>query len=254
LNRMYLWDEILDFWLFHRSQVLLGVAAVAALVVGLFTYQHATCCTRRPPLQCMLFDVSGSALHARETYSTLDQQIIQEQSEQDGSVCFMDVYGAPTVEGNAETMYVGAENPGNSSAAALERKANQLKARERIDELLQHPPLRVPGSAFVEALSMVGPMVHSGETIDVFSDANQNSHAFALWSLWRQKWSEQSIEAALSRLKREGWLPSMPGVRVVFYKPGFQGEGARPSIVPVSAIRRFWEAWGRITGAEVTLT
>lgn len=249
---MYLWDEILDLWDLYRSQLVLGVLAVMALSAGLFTYHKVTCCTRRPPLQCMLLDASGSARGARETYNNIAKSIVLSQSERDGSVCFVDVAGDPAANSNVDTVYVGAENLSNSSTAALERSEHQIKTIEQIDQLLEHPELTVPGSAFIEALAVVAPMMHRGETIHVFSDGIQDSAAFKLRDLHRGGFTEEAINASLDKLKKAGYLPRLPGINVVFEKPGFQGNGGH-SIVTGPAIEHFWRAWGVKTGANVKI-
>jgi hypothetical protein len=249
---VYLWDEIVDYWYLYRARVLLGAVAAVAVVVGVIAYHKTTCCEKPPPVQCILLDASGSARGARETYSNLSTSIIENQSLHDGSVCFVDVAGDPAAESDVETMFVGARNRSNSSTAEAERSANQVKAKEAIDQLLQHPPLHVGGSAFVEALALVGPKMRPGQTIHVFSDGIQDSKAFKLRDLNGQHFSEQSIQNALGKLESEGYLPRLPGVKVIFDKPGFQGSGP-VSIVDGPSIDRFWRAWGARTKAEVSI-
>ena len=253
---MYLWDEILDFWFTHGVRVLLGLAVVAAVVVGYVVYHDSTCCTVPPPLQCILLDTSGSAQNARGTYSNLAISIIESQSRENGSICFVDVAGNPAAEGDVETVSVGATNTSNSRTAEEERSENELKAKERIKELLLNPRVEVAGSAFVEALAVVGPRMRPGETINVFSDGIQDSSDFKLRDLNGSKYSPESIETALDKLEKEGYLPRMSGVNVVFEKPGFQGTGpakVKHSVVTEPAIKRFWLAWGNRTGAKVKI-
>jgi hypothetical protein len=204
---MYIWDEILDFWDFHRAQVVLGVLALIAAVGGLTGYHKATCCKPAPPMQCILLDASRSASGARETYSDLSEDIVAAQSRLDGEVCAVNVAGAPASESDVQYFKVGAENKGNSSTEAFERTRNQLKAKQVIDDLLLHPPVRVGGSAFVEALALLGPKMRPGETIHVFSDGIQDSKAFKLRSLHSVGFNQNAIVEALARLKDAGYLP-----------------------------------------------
>jgi hypothetical protein len=41
-------------------------------------------------------------------------------------------------------------------------------------------------------------------------------------------------------------------VKVIFDRPGYQGEG-QTSIVDGPSIQRFWNAWGAKTGAQVSI-
>lgn len=255
-DRLYLWDEILDFWFTYGARLLLGVAVVAAVVVGYVVYHDSTCCTVPPPLQCILLDASGSARNARGDYSNLAISIIESQGRENGSVCFVDVAGNPAAESDVETMSVGATNTSNSRTEEEERSENELGAKEKIRELLIHPRVEVAGSAFVEALALVGPKMRPGETINVFSDGIQDSTDFKLRDLNGKRYSPESIEGALDKLEKEGYLPRMSNVNVVFEKPGFQGTGPgkiKRSIVTEPAIKRFWLAWGNRTGAKVKI-
>lgn len=236
----------------HGVRVVLGALVAAATVVGYVVYHNSTCCTMPPPLQCILLDASGSAQGARATYSNLAISIIESQSEKDGSICFVDVAGDPAAESDVETMSVGATDTSNSRTAEEERSENELKAKEAIRGLLLHPPLHVGGSAFVEALAIVGPKMRPGETINVFSDGIQDSAAFKLRDLHKKGYSQAAIETALDKLEKEGYLPKMFGVKVIFERPGFQG-AAGHSIVTEPAIVRFWRAWGNRTGAKVSI-
>jgi hypothetical protein len=249
---LYLWDEILDFWFMYGARVLLGALAVAAVVVGDVVYHDSTCCKIQPPLQCILLDASGSAVGARATYSNLAISIIESQSEKEGRICFVDVAGDPAAESDVETMSLGATNTSNSRTAEEERSENELKAKEAIRGLLLHPPLHVAGSAFVEALAIVGPKMQPGDTINIFSDGIQDSSAFKLRDLHKKGYSLAAIEVALDKLEKEGYLPRMVGVKVIFERPGFQGAGGH-SIVTEPAIVRFWRAWGNRTGAKVSI-
>jgi hypothetical protein len=248
---MYIWDEIVDFWDFHRLQVILGLAGLIVALAGFAGYHHATCCKPAPPLQCILLDASRSAYGARTTYSDLSEEIVAEQSRLDGQVCVVDVAGAPASESDVQHLDVGAEHTDNSSTAAFERSRNQLKAKQVIDDLLENPPVKVGGSAFVEALALIGPKLHPGETIHVFSDGIQDSAAFKLRNLHSVGFNKGAIDQALTNLKSKGYLRSLAGVKVVFDRPGFQGQGHH-SIVDGPSIQRFWTEWGSKTGAQVS--
>jgi hypothetical protein len=234
---------------YYRKHIALGVLATLALLVlgisladdvaALFRHERET------RLVCGLADVSGSTKKARKRYGERWRLIALDQSLRDGRVCFAAVAGsADEIEPVPRSL--AAENPANSSDAELERRQKVLAVAKEFDALLRKPPTTVPGSALIEALSMVGGKMTPGDAIHVFSDGLQASEVMTLRRIER---TGAGIEQALDRLDRRRLLPDLSGVRVVFALPDFRPGG---SVVTPEETRAFWTAWAQRTNADLT--
>src|SRR4051812_40472813 len=129
-----MWWTISDYFSLYRSQILLGIGVVAVALVLVLTLRDNVFGSQPPkPIACILLDVSGSTVGARDRYSAQTRSIVAEQSRKDGEVCAIAIKGDPEGQSHVDFWYVGAKNRSNSSSARLERLRQQQKAASAID-------------------------------------------------------------------------------------------------------------------------
>lgn len=241
---------LVDYLQLYRGRaVAIALVLVACFVLSL-TLRDRVFGDEPKSLECMLLDVSRSTLAAHGRYSALARDVLRKQSERDANACYIVIKGAPAGESEVRMEYVGADNPGNSSDAPLERVDKQLRLAAEIEDQLKRPRPTVGGSALIEGLDIIASRVRPGDTIHMFSDGLQDSVNFVLRDLNKYDFSQAVVESSLAALDARGFIPNLAGVTVIFETPGYR-PGAIPSVVSDPEARRFWQAWGDRARATV---
>jgi hypothetical protein len=197
---------------------------------------------------CVIADVSGSTGEARSAY-TSDFNLLAKRvgTVGSGNICVVLTAGDPQAEAPVADVYVG-PTATRSRIAAPESTSpkNKIllavaKASKQFEAVLAEPVVGDPGSALIEAAVVAAHHLRPGDELLYLSDGIQNSPTTG--NFLSVDLSTEARERLLARLKQEGLIPDLEGVRVSFPFLLYHPHGLRIPQEQEVDIRSFWEEW-----------
>ena len=209
------------------------------------------------PTGCVIADVSGSALLARDAYKRAFHDLATEVANENGRICLVMASGNPLAESTVHIADLAPQDPNNSLLRPREIKQNVTQVDNQFAYLLRHPGVAAPGSGLVEAAVLAKRGLEPEGKLIFLSDSVQVSHAL---DVHHADLSDAGIQRILDDLDRQGLLPDFTGVTVSFPLPFFHPPGSQERHAPGASaielrarIEAFWRAWSYRVNANQPL-
>ncbi len=229
-----------------KAKFLLAVCALGALLIGCGGGGQSG----NGLSACAIADVSGSTGEARSAY-TSDFNLLAKRvgTTGSGNVCVVLTAGDPQAEAPVADVYVGPKATRSrvavpeSTNAKIKTLLAVAKARKQFEAVLSEPAVGNPGSALIEAAVVAAHRLHPGDELLYLSDGIQNSPTTG--NFLKVDLSTEARERLLTRLKQEGLIPDLEGVRISFPFLLYHPHGLRIPQAQEVNIRSFWEEWAK---------
>jgi hypothetical protein len=210
------------------------------------------------PTGCVVADVSGSALRARDAYKQAFHELAVQVANANGRLCLVMVAGNPLAESTVRMADLAPQDPGNSLQRGPEIARNVAQVDAQFAYLLQHPGVRARGSGLVEGAMLAARGLQPGGKLIFLSDGVQDSHVLDVHTA---DLSDANLPHILDDLGRQQLLPDLSGITVSFPRPFFHpgsaqdtGQAPGASATALQArIEAFWRAWSVRVGANQPL-
>jgi hypothetical protein len=202
---------------------------------------------------CLILDVSKSTAEARSRYPEEFRQFATTiAAEGSGDICLILAAADPVAEGTPiySSVAPDPDNAGKPKGVA-EIKAKIEQATTDVEAMMEQPGVMQGGSGLVEAAAVAAEHLESGDELLFLSDGLQWSKAGG--HLMTTDLTPATIARILRELDEGELLPDLHGVKVHFPLMLYHPEGFHGHVIAARKVKPFWEAWGRATGAELTI-